>query len=44
MPECKKAWVIGSDSLKEEIQLAGIEIADEFPEYDATGINSAQLD
>ena len=23
MPDCKKVWVIGSDSLKEELQLSG---------------------
>ena len=44
LPNCKKVWVIGSDSLKEELQLNGIELADEYPEFDATGISSEQLD
>lgn len=36
--------MIGSDSLKEELQLHGLVLADEYPEYDQTGISSGQLD
>ena len=44
LPDLKKVYVIGSDSLKEELMNHGIDQADENPEYDSQGISSEELD